>query len=187
MNTNKDLTSEESLKIITDMIRTAKGNVKNNSFYFLLWGWVVAVANVGHFALIEFSNYEYPYLVWLITIPAWIISMVHGYRNAKKEKVKTYGDKLIMWTWIAFSICIIIVIFSGKFYAVITPTILLFIALATFTTGLIIRYKPLIYGGSSIWIFAVIAFLVSPAYSLLVAAIAIIVGYLIPGYKLKSA
>ena len=187
MEESKTLSSEESLQIITKMIQTAKVNVKGSSFYFLLWGWVGSMGNLGHFLLMKFSDVEYPYAIWLITIPAWITSLLYGYRQSAKEKVKTYSDSLILWLWVGFSICVVILIFSGRFNELIPATILLMAGLAIFMTGLILKFKPLIYGGSSIWVFAAMALYVEPVYSLLVSAVAIVVGYLIPGYILRSA
>lgn len=181
------LSHEQSLAIITSMISTAKGNFKQNSFYFLFWGWIIAIASLGHFYLAAYTDFEAPYVVWLVTIPGWIISMIWGYQQAKKEVVKTYSDTLVLWTWIANTICIVIVIFSGTYINFqITPIILIFAGFATFTTGMIIRYKPLILGGSSFWVAAPIAFAVGGVYVHLITAVAILVGYLIPGYMLKN-
>jgi hypothetical protein len=113
--------------------------------------------------------------------------MWYGRRQAKEERVRTYGDSLIMWTWVGFSIALIIVIFSGQFFDHINQMVLLLAGLATFNTGLIIRYRPLIIGGSLFWVFAAIALAVPYIYTFPVAAAAIICGYLIPGYMLKNA
>ena len=184
---SKPLSSEESLEIITSMIQTAKGNVKGSSFYFLLWGWVVVLADLGHFYLMEFTSYQHPYIVWLIAIPAWIVSWVYGYKTSETGSVRTYSDGLIMWCWAAFTFSIVVIIFSGKFGTLIPPIILVFTGFATFMSGLILKFKPLILGGSSFWIFAPMAFYVTPSYALLVSAVAIVVGYMIPGYMLRSA
>lgn len=187
MEDKPKLTSEESLEIITDMIQTAKGTMQGMSFHFLLWGWVVIIGNLGHYYLMQYTNYDYPFAVWLITIPAWIASFLYGYTQSSKSKVRTYSGELITWTWLAFSFSIVIFIFSGKFGELISPSILLFAGTATFLTGLIIKFKPLIYGGSSFWIFAAVGFMVSPAHSLLLSAVAVVIGYLIPGYLLKNS
>ena len=50
METN--LTQQQSLKIIQEMIATSKNNLKDNSFFFLLWGWLVLIASLSNFALI---------------------------------------------------------------------------------------------------------------------------------------
>ena len=69
-----DLTARESLDLIAAMIRQAKGNVQRNNFYFLLWGWVVVLANLGMYTL-QIVKYEHPYVVWVITIPAWTFTL----------------------------------------------------------------------------------------------------------------
>ena len=187
MEDKSKLTSEESLEIITSMIQITKGNVKNMSFHFLLWGWVVAIGNLGHYYLMEYTTYDYPFAIWLITVPTWFVSFIYGYKQSTRARVRTYSSELLMWTWLAFSFSIAIFIFSGKFGELIAPSILLFAGTATFLTGLIIRFKPLIYGGSSFWIFAAIGFIVTPAQSLLLSAVAVVIGYLIPGYLLKNS
>lgn len=65
------LSARESLDIITVMIQEAKGNVQRVNFYFLLWGWVVTIAHLGMYILMQLE-YERPYVAWIITIPAWI-------------------------------------------------------------------------------------------------------------------
>lgn len=188
MEQDKTLTGEQSLEIITKMISTAKGNMKASSFFFLFWGWIVVFASIGHFYLDYFTVYAHPYIVWLVGIPGWIITMLYAYRQANKKRVKTYSDSLIMWTWIGFGFCILIVIFGGSHFGYrITSLIMLFSGLATFINGLIIRFKPLIIGGSSFWIFTPIALVLGIEFAPLVMAVAVIIGYLIPGYMLKKA
>lgn len=188
MNNKSNLTNEDSLRIITEMIATAQNNVKDNSFYFLFWGWLVVIASSTEFILYNFSDFDYPFMVWLLAIPGWIITMIYGYKQSEKTKVRTYSDSLVMWTWLAFLFSILIVIFGGSYFNFnITALILIFSGFATFVTGLIIRYKPVIIGGSSLWVFAPIALYLGQDYAPLVMAIAIIVGYLIPGYMIKKS
>jgi hypothetical protein len=71
------LSAQESLDIITTMISEAKGKAQQNGFHFLLWGWVVAMANLGMYILTQL-DYPRPYIVWAITIPAWITSLYDG-------------------------------------------------------------------------------------------------------------
>ncbi len=185
-NDSSKMTHEQSLAIISEMIQQAKGNIKGSSFHFLLWGWVVVIGNLSHFYLMNHTNYDRPYMVWLITIPAWIISMIYGYKQGRSGGVSTYSGNLILWAWLAFTFSIIIVIFSGQFGSTIPALILLIAAFPTFITGMIIKFKPLIIGGSTFWVFATLAFLF-PMYSLLISALGILCGYLIPGYLLKKA
>ncbi|HNP20036.1 MAG TPA: hypothetical protein PKL31_16475 [Fulvivirga sp.] len=188
MEPNKDLTTEQSLAIITSMIKNAKGNMRESSFYFLFWGWIVTIASLAEFYLNVYTDFAQPYIVWLIGIPGWIITMIYGARHSKNESVSTYSDGLIKWIWIGFTISILIIIFGGKYFNYqITALILLLSGFATFINGLIIRYKPIIIGGASFWIFSPIALYVGVHYAPLVMAIAVLFGYLIPGYLLKKS
>ena len=70
----KELSSKESLALITEMITRAKRETAGDGgFQMLLWGWVIAVCNFGHFTL-EKLGYEHPYYVWILVAPAALIS-----------------------------------------------------------------------------------------------------------------
>lgn len=186
MNTEQEtLSAAESLNIITKMINQAKGNVQRSSFHFLLWGWVVALANMGMYTLIQL-DYRHPYIVWLITIPAWIASMVYGYRQGRGSRTVTYIGKTIMWLWISFGVSVFILVFFGASINFnLNPVILLISTIPTLATGVLIKFKPLILGAISFWIFGILCFMVGLEYQNLIGAAAVIVGYLIPGYMLK--
>jgi hypothetical protein len=182
----ENLSANQSLDIITQMINQAKGNVRGSSFHFLLWGWVIALANLGMFTLIQLQ-YERPYIVWLITIPAWLTSMYFGYRQGKTERIVTHIDKIVMWMWAMYGVTIFTLIFFGNSINWnVNPVILLMAVVPTFVSGIVIRFRPLVLGGVSIWFFAIVCFLVDAQYQFLVGALAISAGYLIPGYMLRS-
>lgn len=181
----EELDPRQSLTIIARMVRETRDTLQEKSFYLILWGWVTIAANIGEYLIWEYTDYTHPYVIWLITIPAWVISMFYGKNNSSSRGVTTYSSKLILWIWVAFSINLLIIIFTGYFYHQISAQILMQAGLCTFITGLVIRYKPLIIGGSLFWIFTVIALLVSAQNALIVSAVAIFLGYLIPGYLLR--
>ena len=41
------------------------------------------------YCMIQFTDISYPQLIWLIAIPAWVISMVHGARQEEKTQDKS--------------------------------------------------------------------------------------------------
>jgi hypothetical protein len=92
-----------------------------------------------------------------------------------------------MWTWIGFFISAIVlfIIISDKIESV-APYILMLAAIPTFISGFIVRFNPLILGGISFWVFALIAYFAGPSLSQLAVPAAMLTGYLIPGYMLKS-
>ncbi|MCK4661390.1 MAG: hypothetical protein KAT68_00885 [Bacteroidales bacterium] len=185
-NTEKDFNPQESIKLIDDMIKTAKGNIKESSFYFLLWGWIVMIGGGGHYILIKFTNYEHPHVAWSVIIIGMILSAIHGVRYKKKTKVTSQIEKIYSLIWFAFLISyFIILFFMSKINYQTTSMIFLIAANATFISGFILKFKPLVFGGIVMWISAIVAFFLSPENQLLCIPITIILGYLIPGYMLK--
>ena len=181
----ENLSPQESLSLIQAMIARAKGNVQKVSFYFLLWGWVVVVANLGMFIL-EQSGYRHPYLVWLITIPAWVLSFIKTYSNRKQRGAVSHFDTITLSLWTCFGIVVItLVLFGFQINYQLNPLILLLTAIPTFVSGIILKFKPLVIGGILFWFFGSVSFLVPVSYQPLIGAIAIVLGYLVPGYLLK--
>jgi hypothetical protein len=182
------LTNQESLAIITKMIQQSKSNVQAGSFYFLFWGWVTFFAYTAHYVLLVFIDYPKPYLVWLITIPAGIISAVYGYKKSQTSVVKTHLDYIFGQNWLAFLIPLLAIIFFG--YKVgfenITGLILLLVGSAVFISSRILKFNPSTYGSIVIWAMAILALIYNDEQQYLFGAIATILGYLVPGYLLKK-
>jgi hypothetical protein len=183
---SENLSAQQSLDIITSMIQEAKGNVQQNGFHFLLWGWVVAAADMGMYALIKL-DYSHPYVVWAITIPAWITSMWVGFRQGKSERKTTHLNIINAWLWGCFGICIFtLVAFGSKLNYQLNPLIITISAIPTFMSGIIIRFKPLMLGGAVMWVAGILSFLSPKEIQPLVGAAAVLCGYLVPGYLLRN-
>jgi hypothetical protein len=183
---SKNLTAEQSLDIITKMIHEAKDKVQRNSFYFLFWGWLIALANLGVFVLTKLE-FEYPFVVWTITIPAWIFSFVRGMRQGKAEGKSSHFNKISAALWLSFGVVVFtLVAFGYKINYELNPIILLISAIPTFASGVILRFKPLILGGILFWLFSIASFLIARDLQPLLGSIAIVFCYLIPGYILKG-
>jgi hypothetical protein len=186
MKSETPMSAQESLDLITSMIHEAKGNMMRNGFHFMLWGWVIVIANLGMFALQQLAV-PHPYAVWAITVPAWIISLVRGYRQSKAQRTTTHLDTVTMWLWIIFGVTIFtLVAFGSKINYQLNPVILTISAIPTFLSGVMIRFKPLMLGGIAFWIFGMISFLVPTETQPLLGAVAVLCGYLVPGHLLQG-
>lgn len=185
---SENLTAQQSLDLITSMIRQAKGNVQQSSFYFLLWGWTIVIANLGVYFLIKFTAIPNPFMVFSITLVAALISLVYGIRQGKKIATTTHLDKINKWLWIGLGInCFILWIFGGQIGWQLNPVIITLCGVPTFVSGLMLRFRPLMFGGIAFWIFGAIIFTVDMETQFLLAALAVTLGYLIPGYMLKKS
>jgi hypothetical protein len=183
--TEKQMTAQESLELITAMIHQAKTGIRQKSFYFLLWGWVVAIAFLGGFILLK-AGCQKPYLIWLITAPAGVLSFYYGFRIRRESGPATQLETIMMWSWVAFAITIIIFISFGRVVNYqLNALILAVSAIPTFVSGVVLRFRPMILGAIAFWIAGVVCFVVTYDWQLLVGAVAVTLGYLVPGYLLK--
>lgn len=188
METNeKMMTGEESLKIITEMINKTKFDIRQGSFYLLFWGWLIFTCSLSEYLILRFTDYVHHYYVWFLTIPGVFVSMIYGFVRGRKAKVHTYTGRLYMWTWIGFLIsAVVLFIVHSKSLGTVPPYILLLAGFPTFVSGFLIKFKPLIAGGISFWIMALIIYFAGPSFASLGTAIAMLTGYLVPGYMLKK-
>lgn len=183
------LTGQDSLKIIAAMISKTKVNIRQSSFQLIFWGWLITVISLAEYFLALFTDITQPWLVWTLTIPGVIVSLVYGFIRGSRQPVHTYAGRIYMWIWFTFIIAVstLMLFLSGlNLMYKVTPFILLFAATAVFLSGIVLKYKPLIFGAISIWGFALIGFFAGPYVSPLAMPLAVITGYLIPGYMLRK-
>ena len=181
----KQLTQEESLRIIHEMISAAKNDVKADAFIFLLWGWLVFVASISQFILVK-MNIPWNSVPWLLMPLGGIITIVYSIRAGKKDKTKTSITESLKYTWIAFSAALLIIMcFNSMPFLQVLPCIMVLYGMGLFLSGGALRFKPLIFGGIFCWICAIAGFEVQNLYQLLILAAAVMGGYIIPGYLLK--
>ena len=186
-NNEKMMTGEESLKIITEMINRTKVNIRQGSFHLLFWGWLITVCSLSEWLITNLTHYAHPYYVWILVIPGAFVSMIYGAVTWRKAKVHTYADMLYMWTWIGFLFAaIVLFIVQSDRMENITPYILLLAGFPTFLSGFIVKFKPLIVGGICFWVIAILVHFAGPSLALLGTPVAMLTGYLIPGYMLRN-
>jgi hypothetical protein len=184
----ENLSPQQSLLLIQSMIDKTKGNLGRNRFYFLLWGWYVFLAILLQFILKVVLHYERHYLVWLGVIPAVIATVIYTYRQNKQRGVRTYiGDSMAsLWTGVGISFFVLSFIISNSKggWMFSYPFFILLYGLGTFISGRILKFTPLIIGGIINWVLACIAAYLHYDYQMLLAAIAILTSYIIPGHLL---
>ncbi len=181
---DKQLTQEESLQIIHNMIAAAKNDVKADSFVFLLWGYLVFIASTLQLILYKM---EVPHndLVWLLMPVGAVITIINSVRRNKREKTKTYVSEFLKYTWIAFAVGMGILMFFSSMGPAMLPGIMTMYGIGLFISGGALRFTPLVIGGIFCWICSIAAYEIHNEYQLLVLAAAVLGGYIIPGHLLK--
>ena len=192
-----DLTPEESFNVINKAIANFKINYRESSKVFLLWGWMLTLASVSNFIILKFVHSMEPWVLkgyvilgsWALFILIGFIIMYFMVRKMNRAKtVHSHIDKFIDYLWWVTAPSFAIATFICIKLGIAPPPLMLLVAgIATTTTGLVIKFRPLIIGGMSFFVFSVASTFVMNEYIALVVSAALICGYLIPGYLLKAA
>ena len=188
MKSTEPITTDQGFTIINEMIHEAKLNLTSNSFYFLLWGWLMAFAGIGEYILQYVLHQRYFFIIWPIAgLLGGLSSMIYGNKNRSINGKVNFTDRAIASLWMSFVITLILIIVCAvKLHLSPNSFVMLLTGLPTFATGLMLRFKPLIWGGIVFWILGVVSFIIATEFSALLFSTAIIFGYLIPGYALKK-
>lgn len=180
----------ESLELIESMINKAKNRFNEDGFLYLLWGWVVLLCSVAEFILLRIQ-FEKHYLVWTVTWAAVIYQIFFLRRKRRKEKVRTYTDDIVKYVWITFIIMMFLAavligaIQGAAYYKLIDPLFLVLYGMPTFLSGIILRFKPLMWGGIGCWFLSVLCTVIPVEFHLLLVSAAMIIAWIVPGYLLR--
>ena len=184
----EELSPESSLRLIHQMIDKAKNTVADDSFYFLLWGWLVFVASISQYVLKVVFQSPYHYTVWGLMIVGIIVSVIHGFMMNKKRTVKTYVEELLDYLWISIFLSYILFgfIFARTGWQNCYPFYMMLYAMGSFVSGRALKFSPLVWGAIVSWILAMISTFTSYDTNILLCGLAVLASNIIPGYLLKN-
>ena len=193
MHHENELTGQESLAIIGSMINKAKNQFRQNGHLYLIWGWAVFICGIAQFILLNYVHYEKHYIVWFSLWLVLIYQVFYLRKERRQRRVRTYTDEIIAFVWLVFIILMGLFGFlsarvfdNNSYYSFIDPAFLALYGMPTFLSGIILKFRPLIVGGICCWFLSVIATFISPQFHLLFVPVAMIVAWIIPGYKLNA-
>ncbi len=189
MDNSSQLSPLESLNVISKAIGQTKENIKEQSFYYIIWGWLISAISFAHYLVLLFTDLKYYYLPWIIVMPiGWIASSIYAIKKEKALKYETHLDVFLKTLWIVIGVSFIVISLMS-FYLKVNPIsfILLLAGIGTLVSGLMMKFKPLAIGGIVFFICSLVSLFVDNTETLLVNGIAIVLGYLIPAYLLKKA
>ena len=189
MEKSDSLSPQESLDIIAKVIQQTKENFKEQSFYYLIWGWLLTIAAVAHYLILNFSQFKPDYLPWLIVMPiGWIMCYQYSKKLGIEKPYETHLEKFLKYLWIVIGISIFFFVFVAVTLKIQPAIFILLLAgIGTLVSGLSMKFKPFMIGGGLFFIFSVVSLYIDSSLILLIYAIAIIVGYLVPAYFLKNS
>ncbi|MCD6062715.1 MAG: hypothetical protein K0R82_626 [Flavipsychrobacter sp.] len=178
--------NQKQLDLISEMIATARREFNHNGSIYLLWGWLVCIAAISQYILLQ-MNSEYNSVPWSLMIVGAIGQIIMAYRDRNRQTTKTHVGRILGRTWAAFGISLAITLFMmAKLELNTYPFVMILYAIGLFISGAALEAKALTYGAIACWCCALAAFFVGFEEQLLLLAAAVILGYIIPGYILNA-
>lgn len=186
---DKVLTEKESLDLISQMIRNTRSRLEDNSgIPFLIWGYTTVIVAVIVWSLVTTSgNYLWHWLWFAIPVFGGTLWLLHNKKQLNnRSRVITFVDRAISHVWMVFGIAsFMISIISFLTYIPILFIVLLTMGMATAITGLIIRFKPIIFSGFIGILFSPLCVIVRDTSSILIFAAIFVLMMVIPGHMLN--
>jgi hypothetical protein len=186
---DKVLTEKESLDLISQMIRNTRCRLEDNSgIPFLIWGYTTVIVAVIVWSLVTTSgNYLWHWLWFAIPVFGGTLWLLHNKKQLNnRSRVITFVDRAISHVWMVFGIAsFMISIISFLTYIPILFIVLLTMGMATAITGLIIRFKPIIFSGFIGILFSPLCVIVRDTSSILIFAAIFVLMMVIPGHMLN--
>lgn len=189
-NEEKVLNPQESLRVIRETIDLARSGLRENGFHFLLWGWLVVITCAVNYYLIAVAGMsgKQASLSWLgMTVVGVPAAILYEWRREKKQRAPNVVSNWYGRVWLGFGISLFLAILLAGING-LSPIgfVLVLVAFATFVSGTLLRFKPLLYGAGAVWVCALACTFLTPTQQLLAEAVAVTLGYLIPGYMLNA-
>lgn len=187
METEKQLTEEESLKLISRTIYEAKGYFYETGIAAIIYGFSIIICSVLTY-LLEKGIITFPFHPFYLFIPVFFAQSFIQYREEKKKKAKTFTDEAIDFVWSGFFLSVFVAftaIFAGMNHIAIS-IILILTGFATFLTGMLAKFRYHIVCAFVCWVFACISFFVQDANIWLLLAITSVIVWVIPGFILNA-
>ncbi len=190
----KNITEQESLLIIQQMIHTAKREQKNDGKGWIIWGWLIFGASVFTYFNLQFEWVPVFFFWNLFGLAALLLisyNIVQFFLKRRGERVKTYTRDLFQKLNIGFFISLMLIIFSMNLGVDPKKGFALLLGLYGFWIliyGAVLNFKPSMAGAFVTWACA-FASLFAKTFetTMLLHAFAVLCGYIIPGHMANSA
>jgi hypothetical protein len=183
----KNISAEESLQLIEQMLGEARNKFYNNGFALLFWGILISLSCLGQFIMIKMGYPEQSNYIWPVAIGiGMVITFLYYGVYAKRSKQFSRSDSSNGILWIGFAITFMVLAFLC-IYLKVNPAgfIWCLTGFAMFASGGIYKFKPLFAGAFVFWITAIVCVLLKDDLNTLwIAALSMLLGYIVPGFLL---
>ena len=180
---------EEQIEVISKVINSTKENLKPLSLNFIFWGSLIVVMSLIHYSIPQFIQYtEYSSLLFWTILPilGMIFTIVYNIKIRKILGYETYLNRVIKIIWGIFNLSWLVMVVMSLLNGINNPVpeILFLLSTTLITTGIIIKFKPIVIGGILLMLFTVYINFNPNINFFIVNIIGVSLGMLIPGISL---
>lgn len=180
---------EVTLNLLQEAIERSKSKYKEDGYSFRFYGILFLVIALCHLGLWCTSYRTTAGFVWILIWPVSLLaSFVKKMSAHREQKVVREYDQSMKGFWIGFNVALALAIgiLSYKSYAAIIPIILVITGLGTYFSAALMDFKPFFWGSLVCWLLSVTSVLLDIPGQLLCFMVAMVVCYIVPGFKLKK-
>ena len=203
----KQLTEQESLLIIQQMINRARNNFVDTGIGPILWGTVITICSLVQAAKIYY-DFELTFDIWWLALFAIVPQVFISINERKERKAKGWDDDILSYVWTCFGIAVFIVNFiNNRLAGELAPAIesyrsaghaiqsswsfascflLLVFGFPTIITGAARKQRWMLAGGIFCWVSAIAATFTPTYVDFVLMAFAAALSWLIPGLMIRS-
>jgi len=185
----RELSQQESLLLIEQMIQTAKKEQKGDGTAWIVWGWMLFAASVLTIANLYYHWYR-TFFFWNLfgtaTLIIFLYQILKKVLFKKPKRVRTYTKDLFEKLNAGFFISLMFIIVGMNTGVPATKGFALLISLYGFWVliyGTAVNFRPSIVGAYLTWACGIAA-LFAKSFELVMAmhALGVLFGYIIPGH-----
>lgn len=187
-NSTDNLSGEQSLQIIQDMIRSAKQEQKDNGMGWIIWGWMLFLASALTVLNLHIKLMQTFFFWNIFGIATIVMLIVSAIRNNQKKihRVTTYTKEVFDKLNIGFTMTLMVIIVAMNVSIGPISGFALLTALYGFWVliyGALFNFKPSIIASYFVWAFALAALFAQTIELVMIFhGLAVLVGYIIPGH-----
>jgi hypothetical protein len=184
---------KQSLQVIRKMIQVSQRKMRNDGILLIVWGYAASLpALIKYFKEILFLPNRVMFLLKfadpVLPLLAFIFTIYYIYNGRKK--VTTYIGSSLRYVWISLFGCMVLTnlilhnVTHEVNFTLQHPLFMVLTAFAILITGVILRYKPIIFGGVIFGILAYCASLLTLQNQMFLDGIGWFLALAVPGHIL---
>lgn len=182
----------EDIQLIRNMIEKTKAKAAESWRFFSVWGILIIAAIIGNYTLTYFEKFDAIWINWIVfMVVGVLVSIFYIGKKEKTSGATTYAQNAIAYLSFACGIGFMLTGFIFPMlklytYAEIPVIISVIVGILLFVIGGIYEWNLLKWSGLLWWLGSVGMIFIPLNYRTLACVPLIILGYLVPGFILRS-